>query len=87
MVLEKAVRTAEIRTELPTTKGTKLGLAYTDDIDLVGNSVLTMKDIFNSRNRVAVNEEKKKYVCMNRMVRRDKIGQNTINFRKRSKMK
>lgn len=38
MVLEKAVRTAEIRTELPTTKGTKLGLAYTDDIDLVGNS-------------------------------------------------
>lgn len=47
LVLEKAVGAAEIKTELLTTKGPNLLLAYADDIDLIGDSIVTVKDIFN----------------------------------------
>jgi len=38
------VRSAEIKTELLTAKGPNLLLAYADDIDLIGDSVITVKE-------------------------------------------
>lgn len=86
LVLEKAIRSAEIKTELLSIQGPKLLLAYADDIDLIGDSILSTKDIFNKVERATrevglkINEEKTKYMCINKTTRRDRIGQNvTIN--------
>lgn len=43
--LEKPVRSAEIKTELLTTKGPKL-LAFADNIDVIGDTILSIKDMF-----------------------------------------
>lgn len=97
LVLEKAMRSAEIKTELLSAQGPKLLLAYADDIDLVGDSTLSTKDIFNkvegatSKVGLKINEEKTKYMCINRTTRRDRIGQNvtinTFNFERVQRFK
>lgn len=82
IVLDKAVRYAQIKTELLTTDGPRLLLAYADDIDLMGNTVASVKELFNKveketlRMGLIVNEEKTKYMCINRQKRRDRLGQN-----------
>ncbi|ERL86048.1 hypothetical protein D910_03462 [Dendroctonus ponderosae] len=43
IALEKATRSAEIQTELLTTRGPKLLLAYADDSDIIGDSTPTVK--------------------------------------------
>lgn len=97
VILEKAIRAAQIKTELLTANGPKLFLAYADDIDLVGNNVITVKEIFNKietetrKMGLIVNEEKTKYMCINRQNRRDRIGQNvtidTFNFERVERFK
>ncbi|XP_048525765.1 uncharacterized protein LOC125505633 [Dendroctonus ponderosae] len=86
IVLERAIRRADIKTELLSTEGPKLILAYADDIDLIGNTILRLKE-FNkidgtsSKISLMINEENTKYVCVNRLGRRDRIGQNvSINM-------
>lgn len=68
MILENVLRTAQIRTDLLTINGPELLLAYTDDIDLVGNTVIIVNEIYEIAERDAkktgllVNEQKTKYL-------------------------
>uniref|UniRef100_A0AAR5PYV5 Reverse transcriptase domain-containing protein n=1 Tax=Dendroctonus ponderosae TaxID=77166 RepID=A0AAR5PYV5_DENPD len=97
IVLETAIRREDIKTELLSTEGPKLILAYADDIDLIGNTILRVKEIFNkiegttSEMGLMINEENTKYMCVNRLGRRDRIGQNvsinTYNFERVERFK
>lgn len=82
IALEKVVRTAGISVELFGRDGPRLLLAFADDIDVAGNSVLTVKDLFTrvetQANQVglSINEDKTKYMHTSRTGRRDRVGQN-----------
>ena len=58
-----------------------------DDNNFIGGTVLTIKNIFNNIDKpteeegLKVNEDRIKYMCVNRMGRRNIIGQNvTVNI-------
>lgn len=82
IALDKVIRTAEISVKLFGQDGPRLLLAFADDIDVVGNSVLTVKDLFSRVETQAeqiglrINEGKTKYMYTSRTERRDRVGQN-----------
>jgi len=58
----------------------RLILAFADDIDIVGNSTVVIKEEFfkleSTAKEVELNEIKTKYMATIRTERRDRIGQN-----------
>jgi len=74
--LDKVIRTAKISVKLFSPDGSRLLPAFADDIDVVGNTVLTVKDLFLSVETQAeqiglrVNEDKIKYILTSRTGRR-----------------
>ena len=82
IALEKAIRAAELTTEVFGIDGPRVLLAFADDIDVVGNTVIMVKELFNKIEGQAevmglkINEDKTKYMYVGKGMRRDRIGQN-----------
>jgi len=82
IALDKAIRTAKISVKLFSRYGPRLLLAFADDIDVVGNTVLTVNDLFSmvetqaAQMGLRINENKTKYMLTSRTGRGDRVGQN-----------
>lgn len=82
IALEKVVRDARTETLLFRTRGPQLILAFADDIDIIGDTTVKVKEEFLKIESAAVkiglkvNESKTKYMTTSRTERRDRIGQN-----------
>lgn len=82
IVLESSVRRANTETLLFRNRGPRIILAFADDIDIVGNTTIDVKEEFMNLENTAkevglrINENKTKYMATTRTERRDRIGQN-----------
>ena len=90
IVLDMAIKNANIGLEIFTNQGPEMLLAYADDIDTVGGSTVKTKEMFVKIEKetrkvgLTINEDKTKYMHVSRGPRGDRIRQNitmdTYNF-------
>lgn len=79
IVLDMDIGKENIGKEIFTNYGPKMILAYADDIDTIGDSDTKIKEMFVTiKNEIKkgwpINDDKTKYMHLNRRLRRDRIG-------------
>lgn len=97
IVLDAAIKRANIDVEVFSNSGPNLLLAFADDIDLVSKTTIKTKELFGKieketgRVGLRINEDKTKYMYNSRRQGRDRLGQNvtidTYNFERVSEFK
>lgn len=97
IVLDAAIRRANVDVEVFSNSGPNLLLAFADDIDLVSKTTIKTKELFGKIEKEAdtvglrINEDKTKYMYNSRRQGRDRLGQNvtigTYNFERVSEFK